>query len=213
MTTRWPRGLYAVTPDEADTPELIAKVRLALAGGAAAVQYRNKSAGPQLRRVQAAALAEICREAGVPLIVNDDVALALEVDAAGVHLGREDGALAVARNRLGPGKLLGASCYDRIDLAVAAAGGGADYVAFGAMFASPTKAAARRAPLALLGEARQRTGLPVVAIGGITLDNAAGVVAAGADALAVISALFAAQDIAARAQAFQELFKRRSVTS
>jgi len=213
MTTRWPRGLYAVTPDEADTPQLIAKVRLALAGGAAAVQYRNKSAGPQLRRVQAAALAEICREAGVPLIVNDDVTLALEVDAAGVHLGREDGALAVARNRLGPGKLLGASCYDRIDLAVAAAGGGADYVAFGAMFASPTKAAARRAPLALLGEARQRTGLPVVAIGGITLDNAAGVVAAGADALAVISALFAAQDIAARAQAFQELFKRRSVTS
>ena len=213
MTKRWPRGLYAVTPDEADTSQLIAKVRLALAGGAVAVQYRNKSAGPTLRRAQAAALAEICREAGAPLIVNDDVTLALEVGAAGVHLGREDGALAVARNRLGPGKLLGASCYDRIDLAVAAAGGGADYVAFGAMFASPTKAAARRAPLALLGEARQRTGLPVVAIGGITLDNAAGVVAAGADALAVISALFAAQDIAARAQAFQELFKRRSVTS
>jgi thiamine-phosphate pyrophosphorylase len=211
MTTRWPRGLYAVTPDEADTPRLIAKVRLALAGGAAAVQYRNKPAGPALRLVQAAALAEICREAGVPLIVNDDVALALEVGAAGVHLGREDGELAAARNRLGPGKLLGASCYDRIDLAVAAAGGGADYVAFGAMFASPTKPAARRASLALLGEVHRRTGLPVVAIGGITLDNAAGVVAAGADALAVITALFAADDIAARARAFQELF-RRTVT-
>ena len=211
MTARWPRGLYAVTPDEADTRRLIAKVRLALAGGAAAVQYRNKPAGPALRRLQAAALTEVCREAGVPLIVNDDLPLALEVGAAGVHLGREDGELADARNRLGPGKLLGASCYDRIDLAVAAAGGGADYVAFGAMFASPTKPAARRAPLALLAEARRRTGLPVVAIGGITLDNAAGVVAAGADALAVISALFAAEDIAARARAFQELFER-SVT-
>ena len=211
MTTRWPRGLYAVTPDEADTPRLIAKVRLALAGGAAAVQYRNKPAGPALRLVQATALAEICGEAGVPLVVNDDVALALEVGAAGVHLGREDGELAAARNRLGPGKLLGASCYDRIDLAVAAAGGGADYVAFGTMFGSPTKPAARRASLALLGEARRRTGLPVVAIGGITIDNAAAVVAAGADALAVIAALFAADDIAARARAFQELF-RRTVT-
>jgi len=211
MTKRWPRGLYAVTPDEADTSQLIAKVRLALAGGAVAVQYRNKSAGPTLRRAQAAALAEICREAGAPLIVNDDVTLALEVGAAGVHLGREDGELAAARSRLGPAKLLGASCYNRIDLAVAAAGGGADYVAFGAMFASPTKPAARGAPLALLGDARRRTGLPVVAIGGITLDNAAGVVAAGADALAVISALFAAEDIAARARAFQELFER-SVT-
>ena len=211
MTARWPRGLYAVTPDEPDTRRLIAKVRLALAGGAAAVQYRNKPAGPPLRRLQAAALTEICREAGVPLIVNDDLPLALEVGAAGVHLGREDGELADARNRLGPGKLLGASCYDRIDLAVAAAGGGADYVAFGAMFASPTKPAARRAPLALLEEARRRTGLPVVAIGGITLDNAGAVVAAGADGLAVITALFAADDIAARARAFQELF-RRSVT-
>ncbi|HKC43398.1 MAG TPA: thiamine phosphate synthase [Burkholderiales bacterium] len=211
MTARWPRGLYAVTPDEPDTRRLIAKVRLALAGGAAAVQYRNKPAGPPLRRLQAAALTEICREAGVPLIVNDDLPLALEVGAAGVHLGREDGELADARNRLGPGKLLGASCYDRIDLAVAAAGGGADYVAFGAMFASPTKPAARRAPLTLLEEARRRTGLPVVAIGGITLDNAGAVVAAGADGLAVITALFAVDDIAARARAFQELF-RRSVT-
>jgi len=211
MTARWPRGLYAVTPDEPDTRRLIAKVRLALAGGAAAVQYRNKPAGPPLRRLQAAALTEICREAGVPLIVNDDLPLALEVGAAGVHLGREDGELADARNRLGPGKLLGASCYDRIDLAVAAAGGGADYVAFGAMFASPTKPAARRAPLTLLEEARRRTGLPVVAIGGITLDNAGAVVAAGADGLAVITALFAADDIAARARAFQELF-RRTVT-
>jgi len=200
-----------VTPDEPDTRRLVAKVRLALAGGAAAVQYRNKPAGPALRRLQAAALTTVCREAGVPLIVNDDLPLALEVGAAGVHLGREDGELADARSRLGPGKLLGASCYDRIDLAVAAAGGGADYVAFGAMFASSTKPSARRAPLALLEEARRRAGLPVVAIGGITLDNAGAVVAAGADGLAVITALFAADDIAARARAFQELF-RRTVT-
>jgi len=210
MTTRWPRGLYAVTPDEADTPRLIAKVRLALAGGAAAVQYRNKPAGPALQLVQAAALAEICGEAGVPLVVNDDVALALEVGAAGVHLGREDGELAAARNRLGPGKLLGASCYDRIDLAVAAAGGGADYVAFGTMFGSPTKPAARRASLALLGEARRRTGIPVVAIGGITLANAPLAIAAGADAIAVITALFDAGDVGERARAFAALFTRKA---
>jgi thiamine-phosphate pyrophosphorylase len=205
---RFPRGLYALTPDEPDTAALVACVRAALAGGAAAVQYRHKGADAALRRAQAAALAAVCREAGVPLIVNDDLELALEVDAAGAHLGRDDGDLAAARRRLGPERLLGASCYDRFDRAVQAAAAGADYVAFGSVFASPTKPAAVRAPLALFAAAKRRLEVPVVAIGGITLENACEVIAAGADALAVISALFDAPDITAAARAFRALFAR-----
>jgi len=204
----FPRGLCALTPDEADTRALVARVRAAVAGGAAAVQYRNKSANPTLRREQAAALVDICRAAGVPLIVNDNLALALDVGADGVHLGRDDGDLGAARLRLGPDKMLGASCYDRLDLAVQAAAAGADYVAFGSAFASPTKPAAPRAPLALFGQAKRRLSLPLVAIGGITLANAAQVIEAGADAVAVISALFDTADIEARARAFRNLFDR-----
>jgi thiamine-phosphate pyrophosphorylase len=202
---RFPRGLYALTPDAADTPWLVAAVRSAVAGGAAAVQYRNKEADAGRARAQAGAVAAVCRAAAVPLIVNDDVELALAVDAAGVHLGAADGDLAAARTRLGTGKLLGASCYDRLDDAVRAVAAGADYVAFGSVFASPTKPGAVRASLSLFRDAR-RLGVPLVAIGGITLDNARGVVAAGADALAVISALFEADDVAAQARRFTALF-------
>jgi thiamine-phosphate pyrophosphorylase len=205
---QFPRGLYALTPDEPDTAVLAAAVRSAVAGGAAAVQYRNKRADAGLRRAQAAALAGLCRAAGVPLIVNDDLELALEVDAAGVHLGRGDGDLAAARRRLPPGKLLGASCYDRLDRAVRAVAAGADYVAFGSVFASPTKPAAVHAPLTLFGAAKRRLEVPVVAIGGITLENARAVVEAGADALAVLTALFGADDVAARARGFTALFAR-----
>jgi thiamine-phosphate pyrophosphorylase len=205
---RFPRGLYALTPDEPDTGALVAAVRAAIAGGAAAVQYRNKGADDGLRRAQAAALAALCREAGVPLIVNDGVELALAVDAAGAHLGRDDGDLAAARRRLGPQRLLGASCYDRLERAAEAVAAGADHVAFGSVFASPTKPAAVRAPLTLFAAAKRRLGVPVVAIGGITLANAADVIAAGADAIAVITALFAADDVAARARAFTALFAR-----
>jgi thiamine-phosphate pyrophosphorylase len=209
MTTTFPAGLYALTPDDPDTQALVAKVRAAITGGAAAVQYRNKPADPARRTEQARALAALCRAASVPLVVNDDIELALAVDAAGVHLGRDDGDLAAARRRLGPGRLLGASCYDRLDRAEGAVAAGADYVAFGSVFASPTKPAAVRAPLALLGAAR-RLGRPVVAIGGITLENAPDAIAAGADALAVITALFDAGDIAARARAFSALFARKA---
>jgi thiamine-phosphate pyrophosphorylase len=211
MRPGFPSGLYALTPDEPDTQVLVAKVSAAVAGGAAAVQYRNNPADPALRSAQAQALAGLCRAAGVPLVVNDDLDLALAVEAAGVHLGREDGDLAAARRRLGPGRLLGASCYDRLDLAERAVAAGADYVAFGSMFASPTKPAAVRAPLALLGAAR-RLGRPVVAIGGITPDNAPAIIAAGADALAVITALFEAGDIAGRARALKDLFAREAAT-
>lgn len=203
-----PRGLYVITPEEPDTGRLLALVRAALAGGAAAIQYRSKDAPQRLRHEQARALAELCRTQGVPLIVNDDVDLACEAGADGVHLGADDGDLAAARRALGPDRLLGASCYDRLELALAARTAGADHVAFGSVFASPTKPTAVRAPLALFSEARRAVGLPLVAIGGITPENAAAVIEAGADALAVISAVFDAPDVAARAKAFKKLFER-----
>lgn len=205
-----PRGLYAITPDDPDTERLAARVAAALAGGAAIVQYRNKRASAALARTQAARLATLCRAAGVPLIVNDDVRLALDVDAAGAHLGADDGDLAAARALLGPARLLGASCYDRPALATAARAAGADHVAFGSVFASATKPAAVRAPLALFGDAAARAGLPAVAIGGITVENAGLAIAAGAHAVAVITDLFDAADITARAALYRRLFERPS---
>lgn len=201
-------GLYAITPDSADSNAMIGKARAALEyahlGGWAALQYRNKTAGAAQRAAEARALCALCRARGVPLIVNDDLELALSSDADGLHLGRDDGTLGAARARLGA-RLLGASCYDRLELARAAVAAGADYVAFGSVFPSATKPGAVRAPLALFGAAR-RLGVPLVAIGGINLDNAAEAIRAGADCVAVISDLFDAPDIAARARAFANLF-------
>jgi thiamine-phosphate pyrophosphorylase len=198
-------GLYAITPDEPRTEILVAKVTQALRGGAAMVQYRNKAAGPELRYEQGRALAKVCRAAGARFIVNDDLALALALDADGAHLGADDGDPKQARQCLGQGKLLGASCYNRIELAQAAVQAGADYLAFGSVFSSGTKPGAVRAALSLIAEARQRFALPLVAIGGITLENAPQVFAAGADVIAVISALFDARDIATTAAAFTRL--------
>ena len=203
------RGLYAITPDDSDTAALVNKVRQALRGGALAVQYRNKVADPLLKQAQAQALLFPCHAAGVPLIINDDLELALAVDADGVHLGSKDGDLVSARARLGRSKLLGASCYDRLELALAAQAAGADYVAFGSAFPSPTKSAAVRAPLKLFREAAARIDLPIVAIGGITPDNARAVVDAGATAVAAISALFEAPDIEAAAYRFCRLFQQK----
>jgi thiamine-phosphate pyrophosphorylase len=188
------RGLYAITPEAVDP----AKVRLALEGGVALLQYRNKARD----RAHAKAIVALAREFGTPVIMNDDVALALELDAAGAHLGRADGDLRAARSRL-KGRLLGASCYNDAALARAAVEAGADYVAFGSVFASPTKPNAVRAPLTLF---RERLGVPTAAIGGITLDNAPQLVAAGADLLAVISDLFDARDIRGRAREYAKLF-------
>ncbi len=192
------RGLYAITPEG---PGLEARVRAALEGGVALLQYRRKEGDV----TEARRIAALAREFDVPLIVNDDVALALELDAAGAHLGREDGDLRDARTRLG-GRILGASCYNEISRARAAAGAGADYIAFGSVFPSPTKPHAVRAPLALFGEARA-LGVPLAAIGGITLENAPALIAAGADLLAVISDLFEAPDIRARARQYGKLFQ------
>lgn len=200
------RGLYAVTPDEADTGTLLDKAACALRGGAAVLQYRNKTATAALKRQQAAALAALCHAHKAIFIVNDDAGLALEVDAHGVHLGGEDGDLAETRRRIGPAKLLGASCYNRMELAIAAKAAGADHIAFGAAFTSPTKPAAVNAPIDLYRRAAAEIGLPVVAIGGITLENAGTLIAAGVDAVAVITDLFGAQDIEQRAVAFKALF-------
>jgi thiamine-phosphate pyrophosphorylase len=199
-------GLYAVTPDSSDTPGLLAGVKSALDGGARLLQYRNKGTDAALRRAQGSALLALCRRYEVPLIINDDLDLALELNAAGVHLGSDDGSLRAARNRLGRTKILGASCYRQLAGALEAQEAGADYVAFGSFFASGVKPTAVRAPLDLLVEAKRRLSVPVVAIGGITLDNAPQLIAAGADAVAVISALFGAADVRAAARGFTTLF-------
>jgi len=203
------RGLYAVTPDEPDIRSLTRKVSKALSGGARIVQYRNKAAGVGLRREQGAALLALCREARIPLVINDDLDLACGIGADGLHLGREDIPVAAARAQLRQDKLLGVSCYDRLELALAAREAGADYVAFGSAFPSATKPGATRAPLSLYREAKGRLGLPVVAIGGITTENARTVIEAGADAVAVISALFDAPDIEAAARSFSRLFDQK----
>ena len=189
------RGLYAITPEGVDP----GKVRLALEGGIALLQYRNK----RRDAAHAAAIVKMAKAFGVPVIVNDDVELALELDAAGAHLGRDDGDLRGARRKLG-GRLLGASCYNDARLARAAVAEGADYVAFGSVFDSPTKPGAVRAPLSVFGEP---LGVPLCAIGGITLQNAPQLIAAGADLLAVISDLFDATDIRARAADYGRLFR------
>jgi thiamine-phosphate pyrophosphorylase len=196
------RGLYAITPDLADTAALAAKVEQALKAGVAMLQYRNKIISKDKRLLQARELALLARGYGVPFIVNDDVEVALAVGANGVHLGKDDGELAAARAKL-PGRILGASCYSDPGQARAAVHAGASYVAFGSVFPSSTKPDAMRAPLSLF---RSELGVPLCAIGGITVENAPELIAAGADLLAVISDLFDSPDIAARAAQYRKLF-------
>lgn len=182
--------------------------RQALAGGAQIVQYRSKTADEELRLEQARSLARLCREAGVPLIINDHVELAIEVGAAGVHLGREDARIFQARLKLGHEKIIGISCYNEFESAVEAERNGADYVAFGAFFVSATKPAAVTASVDLLQQGTREIGIPIVAIGGVNSDNAAELISAGADAVAVSNALFGAHDIRSEAGKFSGLFKR-----
>ena len=200
------RGLYAITPDEPSTARLLARVEPVLMAGISCLQYRNKAASAALRHEQAAPLLALCRRHGVPLIINDDVALAATIGADGVHLGGEDGDPAVARARLGSESIIGVSCYDSIERAVAATSSGASYVAFGAFHPSSTKPHARRADPALL-EASSTLGVARVAIGGITPANAPALVDAGADLLAVISGVFDAPDPVAAVHAYLSAFQ------
>jgi thiamine-phosphate pyrophosphorylase len=199
------KGLYAVTPDTDDTAALLRMTQAALSGGARVFQYRNKTATPSLRLTQAQALLQRCNEWSAILII-DHVELAAEIGAHGAHIGGEDGSLADARALLGDTKLIGVSCYRELPLAKAAVDGGADYIAFGSFYASQVKPGAVRAPLSLLSSARA-FGVPVVAIGGITPENAGALITAGADAVAVISALYAAPDISVAARQFDHLFE------
>ncbi len=197
-------GLYAISDGPRD--DLLDACAAALEGGATILQYRDKGTDHVRRLREATALQALCARHRVSLIVNDDIELAAAVGAAGVHLGEDDGAIASARTRLGATAIIGASCYDSLERARQMAAAGADYLAFGAFFASPTKPLARSASLQLLRDA-QALGLPLVAIGGITLANARGLIDAGADAIAVISALFGARDVRAAACAFAALFE------
>lgn len=201
------RGLYAITPDEPDTARLLTQAEAALAGGCRFLQYRDKRSQPEECLQRARALADLCRRQGAAFIVNDDIGLAREVGAAGVHLGRGDGSLAEARAVLGPAALLGASCYADFEAARRAVAAGADYVAFGAVYPSPTKPAAARAPIELFARCRAEIDVSICAIGGISLANASPLIAAGVDLLAVITDLFSAPDIAARSAAYRNLFK------
>ncbi len=209
MTERdftWPlRGLYAITDGAASAQVLAEQVAAWIAGGAQVVQYRDKTSDAARRLTEARALRTVCREAGVPLLINDDVALAAAVGADGVHLGRADAGPARARAQLGAGALIGVSSYADLARARAAVAQGADYVAFGRFFASATRPDAPPAPLEVLRAARAALSVPIVAIGGITPDNAPMLIAAGADLVAVIGGLRGA-DPAAQARAYAEQF-------
>jgi thiamine-phosphate pyrophosphorylase len=201
------RGLYAVTPECAETGGLVDRVTSALEGGARLVQYRSKAPNADLKLEQATALRALCRRFSVPLIVNDSLELALRSGADGVHVGREDSTAAEARQALGHGAIVGVSCYDSLDLARAAQAAGADYIAFGSFFASGVKPGAPRPPIELITRARRTLRLPIIAIGGITRDNGRLLIEAGADMIAAISAIFSAPDVQRAACELQALFE------
>lgn len=201
------RGLYAITDAGLQSPDALGeRVAQAIEGGAVLIQYRDKSADHALRRRQAGELTALCAARGVALLINDDVALAADVGAGGVHLGRNDADPAEARRVLGDTALIGVSCYNAWRRAQAAADAGADYVAFGRFFPSHTKPQAAQAELDLLRRAKQQLRLSVAAIGGITPDNGASLIEAGADLLAVVHGVFGQADVAAAARRYAGLF-------
>jgi len=203
-------GLYAVTDEQLTAPaQLEHAVSEAITGGATVIQYRNKHGTAQQRQQQATALVQLCQQRNVPLIINDDVALAASVNADGVHLGKMDASLAQARQQLGSQAIIGVSCYNSLERALSAAQAGADYVAFGRFFSSHSKPDAQPAEIPLLQQARRQLHLPIVAIGGITPANGQALMAAGADLLAAIHGVFGQSDIQAAASAYATLFPDR----
>ena len=198
-------GLYVITRDSVgQRSSLIDEVASAIRGGAVVVQYRAKQ--PRNRLAEAAALLALCREASVPLIINDDIQLAAAIGADGVHLGRHDASVEFARQRLGSGAILGVSCYDDLELAITGVDKGADYVAFGRFFPSLTKPDAPCARIQTLSGAKARLNVPIVAIGGITSANGGSLLAAGADFLAVIEGVFGADKPECAAREFRALW-------
>lgn len=181
-------------------------VQLAIKGGASLVQYRNKYAGPQLRLKQSTALLALCRAHNIPFIINDHLDLCAEIDADGLHLGNTDCDLGAARRLLGPDKIIGASCYYQIELAIKAQTEGASYIAFGDCFAPEIQPSVVSNCLDLIAKAKQTVDLPIVGFGSITLDNASQVIAAGADMLAVNSDIFLDDDVEGISRAYTKLF-------
>lgn len=201
------RGLYLVTPNWDDTERLLAVTEAGLRGGAVLVQYRHKDADAALRVAQATALLALCRRHRTPLVINDHLDLCVALDADGVHLGGSDAGLAHARQVLGPGKIVGASCYGDLGLAAAAEQAGASYVAFGGFYPSPVKQYDFVTKPAVLDAARAAVALPQVVIGGMTPSNAAPLVARGADIVAAITSVYGADDPEAAARDFTALFE------
>ena len=213
MTTNWNmrdsfiiKGLYAITPDSADLNTLIQKTQLAIEGGAFMVQYRSKILNRDVKMQQCAAILRLCREYDIPCIVNDDVEMCRVLEADGVHLGENDDNIAEVRRILGEDSIIGSSCYDQLNRAKQAQKEGASYVAFGAVFPTPTKPNAPRATLELLREAKSEIQIPIVAIGGITMNNAHDVIETGIDAIAVITSLYESNSIKETAETFSQMF-------
>jgi thiamine-phosphate pyrophosphorylase len=200
------RGLYLVTPDWDDTERLLDTTRRALEGGAALVQYRNKTASDTLREEQAGALLALCRRHQRPLVINDHLGLCLRLDADGVHVGATDASVAQVRAALGPERIVGASCYGQLALAEAAQAAGASYVAFGGFYPSRVKVYEVSTPLAIVARAKAALRVPVVVIGGMTVENARPLVGHGADMVAAIGSVYGAQDAHQAALAFAGLF-------
>ena len=199
-------GLYAITPDLKNTNDLLYKTQQALEGGAQFIQYRNKLADEILLREQAKLLLQLCRKYKIPLIINDHLDLVIEIDADGLHVGQDDVSVAKARNQLGWNKIIGASCYNNLDLALQAEKEGADYVAFGAFFSSLTKPNVLSVPANFVNQAKKKVSIPIVGIGGIKLTNAKAVIQAGCAALAVCNDLFQTENIKVTATQFSQLF-------
>lgn len=200
------KGLYLVTPDWDDTQKMLEVTEAGLRGGAAIVQYRHKTASPELRREQASQLQALCRSYGRPFIINDFVELAIELDADGIHVGGTDTAVAQVRAVVGPSKIVGSSCYGSMDLARDAYAAGASYVAFGGFYPSRVKKYEVSTPPEIVAQAKKEIPVPNVVIGGMTQENSVPLVKQGADMVAVISSVYMVDDPEAAARAFAKLF-------
>jgi len=205
------KGLYAITDTANLSSEIMfAKTEEILRAGAKLLQYRNKQVDKDMRIAEAEKLLDLCRQYSVPLIINDDVVLAVQTGADGVHLGKTDSSIADAREHMGDKAMIGCSCYNDLDRAQQAEKSGADYIAFGAFFPSPTKPEAAHATADIIQTAKQKFKLPVVAIGGITPENGQSLIKAGADMLAVISGLYESNDPFNITKQYINMFKTES---
>lgn len=206
MTKSQLRGLYAITDATLMSDNFALAIEQSLQGGCRIIQYRDKSEDTEKRHEQAALIRQLCNQYQALFIVNDDIELAIASAANGVHLGQSDHAIELAREQLGKDKIIGITCHDQLELAIAAEQAGADYVAFGAFFSSSIKPDASNAPLSLIQQAKAKLQIPVCCIGGITANNASQLIDAGSDMIAVISDLYASQDIKLASQTLSELF-------